>query len=134
MIRRPPRSTRTDTLFPYTTLFRSRPAAPPHRANFLRRFGGTARRKARFQTHRSRGSAARSARCPRVASSRAWRVHNRHRSASCPPRQASDETVEFEEQGENHESDQTGDEDDAAPAGAKDDLAAARIDRKSTRL
>src|SRR3546814_13553108 len=38
MIRRPPRSTRTDTLFPYTTLFRSagapsRPAAPrPGRA------------------------------------------------------------------------------------------------------
>src|SRR3546814_1615565 len=30
MIRRPPRSTRTDTLFPYTTLFRSRhrPALP----------------------------------------------------------------------------------------------------------
>src|SRR3546814_18569310 len=28
MIRRPPRSTRTDTLFPYTTLFRSRHAAP----------------------------------------------------------------------------------------------------------
>src|SRR3546814_10588390 len=27
MIRRPPRSTRTDTLFPYTTLFRSEPAA-----------------------------------------------------------------------------------------------------------
>src|SRR3546814_2741534 len=26
MIRRPPRSTRTDTLFPYTTLFRSRKA------------------------------------------------------------------------------------------------------------
>src|SRR3546814_1524795 len=28
MIRRPPRSTRTDTLFPYTTLFRSRPGQP----------------------------------------------------------------------------------------------------------
>src|SRR3546814_8685320 len=28
MIRRPPRSTRTDTLFPYTTLFRSLVAAP----------------------------------------------------------------------------------------------------------
>src|SRR3546814_8211475 len=28
MIRRPPRSTRTDTLFPYTTLFRSRLLAP----------------------------------------------------------------------------------------------------------
>src|SRR3546814_10812848 len=27
MIRRPPRSTRTDTLFPYTTLFRSEPTA-----------------------------------------------------------------------------------------------------------
>src|SRR3546814_6888290 len=30
MIRRPPRSTRTDTLFPYTTLFRSpQPSSPP---------------------------------------------------------------------------------------------------------
>src|SRR3546814_6547956 len=29
MIRLPPRSTRTDTLFPYTTLFRSRIGAPP---------------------------------------------------------------------------------------------------------
>src|SRR3546814_21052017 len=28
MIRRPPRSTRTDTLFPYTTLFRSLDTAP----------------------------------------------------------------------------------------------------------
>src|SRR3546814_1742012 len=28
MIRRPPRSTRTDTLFPYTTLFRSRGRSP----------------------------------------------------------------------------------------------------------
>src|SRR3546814_18627658 len=29
MIRRPPSSTRTDTLFPYTTLFRSRGSSPP---------------------------------------------------------------------------------------------------------
>src|SRR3546814_13523076 len=29
MIRRPPRSTRTDTLFPYTTLFRSVGSPPP---------------------------------------------------------------------------------------------------------
>src|SRR3546814_4914880 len=28
MIRRPPSSTRTDTLFPYTTLFRSKPPEP----------------------------------------------------------------------------------------------------------
>src|SRR3546814_6204899 len=36
MIRRPPRSTRTDTLFPYTTLFRSSSAQPtssPHAAS-----------------------------------------------------------------------------------------------------
>src|SRR3546814_8787084 len=35
MIRRPPRSTRTDTLFPYTTLFRSAP-----RERMLARLGG----------------------------------------------------------------------------------------------
>src|SRR3546814_19307915 len=35
MIRRPPRSTRTDTLFPYTTLFRS---PPPVLYDRLRRF------------------------------------------------------------------------------------------------
>src|SRR3546814_1468319 len=32
MIRRPPRSTRTDTLFPYTTLFRSTAAGMPSKA------------------------------------------------------------------------------------------------------
>src|SRR3546814_7026813 len=35
MIRRPPRSTRTDTLFPYTTLFRSAGAAPADRRTRL---------------------------------------------------------------------------------------------------
>src|SRR3546814_2153168 len=33
MIRRPPRSTRTDTLFPYTTLFRSAGAMAAHRGD-----------------------------------------------------------------------------------------------------
>src|SRR3546814_21138243 len=38
MIRRPPRSTRTDTLFPYTTLFRSpAPPAALRRSRFLDR-------------------------------------------------------------------------------------------------
>src|SRR3546814_11073551 len=37
-IRRPPRSTRTDTLFPYTTLFRS--AEPRHRPRPARQTGG----------------------------------------------------------------------------------------------
>src|SRR3546814_1897479 len=35
MIRRPPRSTRTDTLFPYTTLFRSAVRADPGRAGVM---------------------------------------------------------------------------------------------------
>src|SRR3546814_9162316 len=39
MIRRPPRSTRTDTLFPYTTLFRSAARRQEHR-----RAGGLVRR------------------------------------------------------------------------------------------
>src|SRR3546814_15862076 len=39
MIRRPPRSTRTDTLFPYTTLFRSR----WHRRRLLRGHGPSGR-------------------------------------------------------------------------------------------
>src|SRR3546814_4723837 len=35
MIRRPPRSTRTDTLFPYTTLFRSLRRRPADRAGWV---------------------------------------------------------------------------------------------------
>src|SRR3546814_7971998 len=54
MLRRPPRSTRTDTLFPYTTLFRSgkplRRAAPPvHRAGGRRRGRPARQRKNRRQ-------------------------------------------------------------------------------------
>src|SRR3546814_7919277 len=40
MIRRPPRSTRTDTLFPYTTLFRSRNGARGSRVRYLPRSAG----------------------------------------------------------------------------------------------
>src|SRR3546814_8067853 len=36
MRRRPPRSTRTDTLFPYTTLFRSGAGLPPRRRRVRR--------------------------------------------------------------------------------------------------
>src|SRR3546814_7027224 len=39
MIRRPPRSTRTDTLFPYTTLFRSRLEAGAFPGEDARRIG-----------------------------------------------------------------------------------------------
>src|SRR3546814_11409400 len=41
MIRRPPRSTRTDTLFPYTTLFRSWPVAVVVHANHANEFDTT---------------------------------------------------------------------------------------------
>src|SRR3546814_11514534 len=47
MIRRPPRSTRTDTLFPYTTLFRSG-AAIGHRLHDQRGFEPAERDAARF--------------------------------------------------------------------------------------
>src|SRR3546814_19800018 len=48
MIRRPPRSTRTDTLFPYTTLFRSS-AIPPRRAADSPPRSQAHHRPARFQ-------------------------------------------------------------------------------------
>src|SRR3546814_2688194 len=41
MIRRPPRSTRTDTLFPYTTLFRSLVYADIERANLIAALRGS---------------------------------------------------------------------------------------------
>src|SRR3546814_1023770 len=65
MIRRPPRSTRTDTLFPYTTLFRSdRPRLPDppdrdpgrrpaDRVQGLRREGPARARHDLDQAHRS---------------------------------------------------------------------------------
>src|SRR3546814_18437345 len=46
MIRRPPRSTRTDTLFPYTTLFRSR--IVEHRQILVHRARRQVRRQAPF--------------------------------------------------------------------------------------
>src|SRR3546814_3927041 len=60
MIRRPPRSTRTDTLFPYTTLFRShdrqrhhRGWRAYHRIAPVRQSAPTRRRPARSEEHTS---------------------------------------------------------------------------------
>src|SRR3546814_12267907 len=53
MIRRPPRSTRTGTLFPYTTLFRSRPGAG-HRQAPRRVSSGRARPPKYFGPIRSK--------------------------------------------------------------------------------
>src|SRR3546814_6885450 len=54
MIRRPPRSTRTDTLFPYTTLFRSaRGGRPGDSAGAAASHGG---RQARGDHHHAAGA------------------------------------------------------------------------------
>src|SRR3546814_1015372 len=54
MIRRPPRSTRTDTLFPYTTLFRS---VHPRRARLVPRLGRSVGEELRREPveHRAQG-------------------------------------------------------------------------------
>src|SRR3546814_8663751 len=64
MLRRPPRSTRTDTLFPYTTLFRSgrHPLFPRTRARSVAVGGGAAaegRPHHGGAAHRDLGTAAR---------------------------------------------------------------------------
>src|SRR3546814_10010522 len=51
MIRRPPRSTRTDTLFPYTTLFRSLPEPRAERIHWILEIG-----PARRQVGAARGA------------------------------------------------------------------------------
>src|SRR3546814_18804477 len=53
MIRRPPRSTRTDTLFPYTTLFRSytNTRAPMRNTNTGMRTSGSRERKPVIKIH-----------------------------------------------------------------------------------
>src|SRR3546814_3807479 len=80
MIRRPPRSTRTDTLFPYTTLFRS-----------LRRAGGA--RPPRLLRRAPEGGAARPGRAPRPH-------HRRHgtrrRGRPRPPARSEEHTSELQ--------------------------------------
>src|SRR3546814_1388409 len=74
MIRRPPRSTRTDTLFPYTTLFRS----DAGRASVARRRNRRARRipeavSARFPIRRRRRRCSRRSRRGRHSGGRRYR-------------------------------------------------------------
>src|SRR3546814_14617344 len=52
MIRRPPRSTRTDTLFPYTTLFRSEADRECRAGAHLQEAGEAGRRRAGGGEHR----------------------------------------------------------------------------------
>src|SRR3546814_4449820 len=54
MIRRPPRSTRTDTLFPYTPLFRSLRRAGPRHAALTEHDAGKVARQIEFRGTRTR--------------------------------------------------------------------------------
>src|SRR3546814_20335541 len=54
MIRRPPRSTRTDTLFPYTTLFRSKRASSAAKSAQKRSASSPVPGSARSSTKRAR--------------------------------------------------------------------------------
>src|SRR3546814_2883887 len=56
MIRRPPRSTRTDTLFPYTTLFRSRAAHDQRARRGDRKRGAAAGHTRRFRARPRRAA------------------------------------------------------------------------------
>src|SRR3546814_12166976 len=78
MIRRPPRSTRTDTLFPYTTLFRSPPNAEPAagpRSLALTRSRSRGRRPP--HTDRARSPASRRA-PPRRGDRKSTRLNSSH--------------------------------------------------------
>src|SRR3546814_14341878 len=55
MLRLPPRSTRTDTLFPYTTLFRSNPLARVSGAHQTRRADSGASGRAALPARKQRG-------------------------------------------------------------------------------
>src|SRR3546814_9903617 len=82
MIRRPPRSTRTDTLFPYTTLFRSLVGArqPEYRQDETEggepSHGGIGRRgRLRTFTRRRREAVGEEMKAQRVGSAEAARHH-----------------------------------------------------------
>src|SRR3546814_11446218 len=83
MIRRPPRSTRTDTLFPYPTLFRSWPPdrrrQPRHDAPSATRLRRAAVRRLRHHSRHSRGNYGRPTGTGRDR--RAWSFSPEHRRA-----------------------------------------------------
>src|SRR3546814_12364071 len=75
MIRRPPRSTRTDTLFPYTTLFRSHALQSLRQARGLRIIGDAVLQ------------------CPRLADIQHVAARIEHAIDAGPPRPLSDNSA-----------------------------------------
>src|SRR3546814_4005074 len=80
MLRRPPRSTRTDTLFPYTTLFRSPRLPADDRRELLGRGG-----QGRVDSEPAPA---------RFGAQGAWRLPDRHRRAV--PRRSEEHTSELQ--------------------------------------
>src|SRR3546814_3762361 len=76
-MRRPPRSTRTDTLFPYTTLFRS-----PYRHSGLAAVAARFRHTARIHRARQQRPAHRAGRGPRLVVQLAYRLRGDIRPAA----------------------------------------------------
>src|SRR3546814_20514139 len=94
IIRRPPRSTRTDTLFPYTTLFRS--AGRPRRAEQAGREGPAGSRRccggaAAGQWRRQRGLHDRQAARPQIGARAGRALRLRRAAAQLPVRQVKDQ-------------------------------------------
>src|SRR3546814_4365035 len=87
MIRRPPRSTRTDTLFPYTTLFRSRNARGTDGRRGKRHARGWLR-----CPHRARGRGAGGTEAP----ARLLLFPDARRSAACHLRRSEEHTSELQ--------------------------------------
>src|SRR3546814_15531052 len=90
MIRRPPRSTRTDTLFPYTTLFRSgcdtrQSARPPAADERARPRDGTPRRRRPLGRPRGRVRRSRALAAARGLYGR-WELAHRAHAARGGPR------------------------------------------------
>src|SRR3546814_10675695 len=86
MLRRPPRSTRTDTLFPYTTLFRSTgfARAPPGARRARRRANRP--RQHKQKSHRSRRPKPRPLPLPRPRKTSASSVSSRRELEQLPAR------------------------------------------------
>src|SRR3546814_10488532 len=87
MRRRPPRSTRTDTLFPYTTLFRSAPVGARGKGLMDKALGGWEHGRDRIDSGvsrargaRGRGAGAAHRRAARVPRRRAGRRSEEHTS------------------------------------------------------
>src|SRR3546814_2305231 len=94
MIRRPPRSTRTDTLFPYTTLFRSPPRYRTPTPSTRARSTSRAERQYRLRPPCRASCAAHRANDPLAEAASLRR--SLHRSSALPEQRSEEHTSELQ--------------------------------------